>query len=813
MSRPVPRPPSLSRAVISRANALWIDQRRAEALAEIEAGLIEDPRDRRLLLRRCFFLARLDRVQDALAVLRPLHAEDPADSDVALELAEAESLAGEAAAALALFDQVLAVDSARRPAWVGRVKILLKAGDAEAALAAVTRALVELPQDRWLRFKRGSLLRALHRPAEAIAALTPLHLDRPDDVHVTLELGYAHEASGDHASAEAMFDAVLAADPAHITAWRARVTAALQRRDQTSLMELARRLHDRVVREADPAAAALLARIPPQLDIGRWSAEVAEWIEAVAALPAQTKQTDLQALYVIAQLHGLPAICGRLLSALLARPLLPVSIALGILRTPWAGAVDPGRIRALLRDRLAEPDRSLFDLRVIAMDAGPDQALARRLRPPRRPVAEINFLADLLVGAARREAALRYLSFARRFAPDDPLLRRRHLKALIATGQVEAAQHEAEELIAEPSCAADKRAGIGALVALGQPKRALALMDAITDPNLRRALRRSRLEVLLRFGRVEEAGKLVAEGSTLANARRAVHFGLTLVGQHLTEAHLATWQGSAPLPSARDARLLGPSIQALDAHLARLAAGPPVSRAGPGRIPRTIVQYWNTGRPPAPLDAIMRSWRTAEGYAYHLFNRVGALRFLAAELGGDWAAALHLARHPAEQSDFFRLCFLAVKGGIYADCDDRLIGSLDAFTAGESGLVVFQEHHGSIANNLLMAEPAHPVIVHAAVAAKQALLRRDNDSVWAKTGPGLLTRSVAWGCEEALARGEDPAVTIHPLLSALRHVECHIAMPYKQTADYWNASSQGNQLTGRMAAVPVPDGALLPKPP
>jgi mannosyltransferase OCH1-like enzyme len=284
-----------------------------------------------------------------------------------------------------------------------------------------------------------------------------------------------------------------------------------------------------------------------------------------------------------------------------------------------------------------------------------------------------------------------------------------------------------------------------------------------------------------------------------------LHFGLTLEGLQLTELQLAELNRAAPKPSSVEGRLIGPSIQALDAHMARLAKRPPRRREGPGRIPRHILQYWNTGKPPTALEAIMRSWQAAEGYAYHLFDRPAALRFLADELGADWAAALRLANHPAEQSDFFRLCFLAVKGGIYADCDDRLISSLDELTMGEAGLVVFRERRGAIANNLLLAEPAHPVVIHAAVAAKQALLRKDNDSVWTKTGPGLLTRSVAVACEEAGAREADPGVTIHTMLHAARHVQCHIPLPYKRTAGYWNAGSSGAHL----APMAVPGTAEL----
>lgn len=792
-------PPSGPAAALSRINDLWKTQRRAEALAELEAALAEYPEDRPLMVRHGAFLRHRGRAQEALAVLLPLHEANPADIALMLELAQAHGAAGDIETALALFEPVLAADPNRRGAWIAKVDLLAKAGHPDAALIATDMALARIPADRWLRLKRGILLCKLKRPDEAIAALAPLHRDLPDDLAVTFELGQAHAARGDHAAGRAMFDAVLSADPSHRGAWRGKVEDAIQRQDQTALMELARGLHGRISNAADQQAAALLARIPPLLDIARWSAEVAAWIDAVAALPAQAKPHDLWALHGIAQLYGLPKIAGRLQEGLRARPALPLPVALRMLPGHDGASSNPARLRARLRNCLQESDLPLFDLQAVALERGPAEAVAARLRRPERPVREIILLVDLLRSAGQATLALRYLALARRFQPRDPLLRRRHLKALTVAGQVQEAQREAELLLGESASTADRNAGILALIALGQEERALALMDASIDPEHHRALRRARLELMLRFGRLGEARALAAEFATLGNARRAVHFGLTMEGSQLTELRLAERQGDAPAESLIEGRLIGPSIRALDAYLARLSARPQKRREGPGRIPRIILQYWNTGRPPPELQAIMRSWREAEGHDYQLFDRRASLRFLAAELGSDWAAALRLAHHPAEESDFFRLCFLAVKGGIYADCDDRLIGSLDALTAGETGLVVFRENRGAIANNLLMAEPAHPVVIHAAVAAKQALLRRDNDSTWAKTGPGLLTRAVAVACEEAWAQQADPAVTVRTILDAARHVQCHIPLPYKQTAGYWNASNSGAHLAQRMA--------------
>jgi predicted Zn-dependent protease len=778
---------------------LWKAERRAEALAEAEAALAADPQDRALILRRCAFLSQLGRAEEALAVLLPLHRADPRHPAVTLELAQAYRATGEVAIALALLDQILVADPAWRRAWLAKVDLLTKAGRPDEALAAVEAALPRMQADRPLRLRQAVLLSALRRPGEAIPVLRALHDEGPDDLAVLLGLGHAHIALGETAEGRAMFDAVLAADPVHGGAWRAKLADAIARHDQEALMDVARHLHARLRDAADPQAAAQLARIPPLLEIARWSAEVAAWIDAVAAQPARTKPNDLWALHGIARLHGLSATGRRLMEGLLARPVLPLTVALRMLPDGNAAPGDRAALQAQLRGRLQESEVPVFDLHGAAMELGPARAVAGRLRRSARPAGEIILLADLLLEAGREALALRYLGFARRFRPADALLRRRHIKALTAAGQVEAAEREVELLLAESSSPSDRQAGIAALIALGQGTRALELMDASSDPVQHRALRRSRLELMLRFGRLDEARVLAAELATLAHASRAAHFGLTLEGMQLSELRLAELHGGPPHPTSIEGWLITPSMQALDAHMARCAARPPQRRDHPGRIPRHILQYWDSGTPPPALDDIMRSWRAAGGYAYHLFDRRAALRFLAEELGEEWAAALRLAHHAAEQSDFFRLCFLAVKGGIYADCDDRLIGPLDGLVAGETGLVVFRERRGTIANNLLLAEPANPVVVHAAVAAKRALLRRDRDSVWAKTGPGLLTRAVAMAVAEASAQQAEPAVTIHTMLDAARHVQCHIPLPYKRGNAYWNSGGRGTHLRQRMA--------------
>jgi len=105
------------------------------------------------------------------------------------------------------------------------------------------------------------------------------------------------------------------------------------------------------------------------------------------------------------------------------------------------------------------------------------------------------------------------------------------------------------------------------------------------------------------------------------------------------------------------------------------------------------------------------------------------------------------------------------------------------------GMVLFREPFGTIANNQIYATPRHPVLRFSMEAALSSLLRRDNDSIWSKTGPGLLTRAAA---SYILEVGDDVArknLVIKSHQDLLSQVQIHIRMSYKSTVKYWNAKN------------------------
>ncbi|MFC6712237.1 hypothetical protein [Paracoccus cavernae] len=109
---------------------------------------------------------------------------------------------------------------------------------------------------------------------------------------------------------------------------------------------------------------------------------------------------------------------------------------------------------------------------------------------------------------------------------------------------------------------------------------------------------------------------------------------------------------------------------------------------------------------------------------------------------------------------------------------------------------------GAVGNNLIVAPPRHPAILWAAICAKRALEERHNETIWGKTGPGLLTRAVAWHIQKAAASGNAPSLRILPRWQLGRIVQFHSPLSYKSSKSYWNRQDVAGALNGLAAHLP-----------
>jgi hypothetical protein len=194
-------------------------------------------------------------------------------------------------------------------------------------------------------------------------------------------------------------------------------------------------------------------------------------------------------------------------------------------------------------------------------------------------------------------------------------------------------------------------------------------------------------------------------------------------------------------------------------------------RHAPGP-PRTIVQYWHDLNDlPADVEECIATWArwTASGFAHFVFDEGSATAFIHASLQPQHERAFERCYHPAMQADYFRLCYVLVKGGFYVDADDVCVGtkidwlyhdgrlkvqplcydiagkrmvnpSLFTQVGAFSGSWIFY-----VNNNPLVARAGHPIIERALARATALLLQAEDDAfpeIQETTGPGNLTRSI-----------------------------------------------------------------------
>jgi tetratricopeptide (TPR) repeat protein len=214
----------------------------------------------------------------------------------------------------------------------------------------------------------------------------------------------------------------------------------------------------------------------------------------------------------------------------------------------------------------------------------------------------------------------------------------------------------------------------------------------------------------------------------------------------------------------------------------------PPALAAAGRIPKTIMQYWDSSPPPADVARLMASWRESNpGYTHHLFNDTSAQEFLAERFPPAVLQAYLRGEYATQKSDIFRLAFLVAEGGIYADADDRCTAPVNAIIPEGANLVTHQDDHMTLCNNFVAAEAGHPVLLAALQGAVRAMLRGDRDTVWFSTGPALLTRAFT-----QVLVGADPlhgnvvsGIVVLDRRELARAISIHCAAAYKRTDRHW----------------------------
>lgn len=724
---------------------------------------------------------QLDKARDILAAMPPELAGDRA---IIAERVQCLRQGGDLDGALSICRDVVAQDADDANSRALLADLLIQSrrfAEAETVLAGLCR---DHPDHATYLARRAMCLRRTGRVRDAAALVDERLTSDPRQTTLLVEQAVILRWQGDMHGSLAACDMALKVSPDDHAAQITRLDTLLELGDAVSIAAVAQSCGQRLQDDTLPTVTrALLARLICRAAEGLPADQARLLLQRRGTLLLEVAellpQHTLWRTYLLADQLGLGDEFSPMAARWLAAPHMNVAEARSLLHRMFQfGMPRWQEVAGQLSLRLSALDRLEFDLDRAVLTGSVARALSQRRRAARMVKSPDYALlvARILRQLGRGRTAARYLGVAMRHDPDDAAIFRHLILTLIQCG----ASDQVRSLLTQAETTRHAPRWIEAIAFgwanLDEPARAATLMHRLDHTRLSAGLSAWYPRILLRLGRMTEARALVVRASDAGSARGINHFRATFQGGLQIESELDHHHSFA------GHSLVTPAIRRVD------MAPPLADGTAPAETrPRAIIQFWNHRKPPAELRPIMQSWANAEGYSYQRFSQASAGAFLAETLDESWLRAFGRAASPTEQSDFFRLCWLMVNGGIYADCDDWLTGDLDRFLSGTTGLVLLREPEGTIANNFIAAPRGHPCIVWAATAARHALLGRHTDTTWAKTGPGLMTRALAWYLDREVAGNRTPALTLLPLWALGGTVQIHAPLNYKRSGSHWNA--------------------------
>lgn len=690
-------------------------------------------------------------------------------------------------------------DSPELYAQWARVKNVV--GYPNKALEKLDHALEHWPEDTVLQIAKLDLLNQLGDKRSILNILRQLRREGTRHPGVMMAAARFYQSHGRLRAVQIMLDQVLEQQPQHRAArlMRQKVMAARASSDfpaSAGLTEtLARARQGKAPSPTDLAELLQALKLVTTSELNTSSALMATCQEATTLLSGSlSRLTEQEALdlYDQAERFGHGEAAHRSMRQLFAKGPRTPSVANALFDKAMA-SVEPHQAdvaAARLLRYVPQAQRAIPEAEFALRLHGPQSALARlrQERRKQRSLPEARKLIKFVQLADLNGLGLRYVRFCRRRWPNDVELCLQQARLLMNAGF----PREALDVLNSPMPAA-KRLPVAQIrvhcwLELGDSETALAELDQLGT--LTDKMFELRLQVLVTLGREDDAQALIqdARHRGVSNHMTSGHFSISLLGHHLNDLILFRSEQRTLPPGRHEADLMAryhhPAMQEILRHTREALPERDESRC----IPLQVVQYWDQRKPPSSVAEIMRSWSSSSQAQYERFSSQQARSFLKRTFGPEFARAYGRANNLAEAADFFRLCYLRHHGGLYADADDRLHGQVEALMPPGVGLVCYRESFGALANNVIAAAPGHPAIVHASEMAAEALLARDNDSTWSKTGPGLFTRAVAYYLATATSTSAHERVAVLPLYQLRRQVQIHMALPHKKTKQYWNTS-------------------------
>ena len=228
-------------------------------------------------------------------------------------------------------------------------------------------------------------------------------------------------------------------------------------------------------------------------------------------------------------------------------------------------------------------------------------------------------------------------------------------------------------------------------------------------------------------------------------------------------------------------------------------AEPEAARVSPRPVRAHLMQFWNSPEVPADVRRTMQSWtRNHPGWDHTVFNAEDALRFLGEHLGDDTVRAFRLCYHPAMMADMFRVAFLSVAGGFYADADEKCLQPLTDILPDPASVEIVSPHSGwvpgHVENNFIGCRPGSVLCRAVVDGMTQEILQCAHEGrraeIWQVTGPGALTRGVAHYLGSGGPQASDKVVLL-PMQQCRAFVRTEEDLDYKRNpAANWRLAEQ-----------------------
>ncbi len=188
-------------------------------------------------------------------------------------------------------------------------------------------------------------------------------------------------------------------------------------------------------------------------------------------------------------------------------------------------------------------------------------------------------------------------------------------------------------------------------------------------------------------------------------------------------------------------------------------------------IPKVVIHYWHSlDELPDDVFNCIESWKSLKdkGFEFRLFSDDSAKEFISNNLGKEYLVSYLKCHHPAMRCDYFRLCYLYVKGGFYVDSDELYLNEEIDFLFKNNNIKIQPlcysiENEKMIDvenflikpyistniyyfnNNPIVAPPFHELILIALNRATDKLLMEENIlDIQSTTGPGNLSASIVY---------------------------------------------------------------------